>query len=67
MEHFLSYSDNTDNYSKKINHGEAVLMGMMMATKLSYELSITSKKTIDTLRNTNKEITRMMALSKKTQ
>ena len=25
------------NYSRKINHGEAVLLGMMIASELSYE------------------------------
>ncbi|MBA1339486.1 MAG: 3-dehydroquinate synthase/shikimate kinase / 3-dehydroquinate synthase [Pelagibacterales bacterium] len=36
-----------NKYSKKINHGEAVLMGMMMATKLSFQKKICSKKTLD--------------------
>jgi len=33
-------------YSKKINHGEAVLVGMMIATKLSFIKKICSKKTL---------------------
>tara|TARA_B110000971_G_scaffold219600_1_gene261089 strand:- start:423 stop:1532 length:1110 start_codon:yes stop_codon:yes gene_type:complete len=35
-----------NNYSKKINHGEAVIMGMMMATKLSCLKNICNKKTL---------------------
>jgi 3-dehydroquinate synthase len=35
-----------NNYSKKINHGEAVLMGMMMATKLSHLMKICNLKTL---------------------
>ena len=40
-----------NNYSKKINHGEAVIMGMMMATKLSYLKKICSWKTLKQLQN----------------
>ena len=40
-----------NNYSKKINHGEAVIMGMMMATKLSYLKKICSHKTLLQLKN----------------
>ena len=39
-----------NNYSKKINHGEAVIMGMMMATKFSYIKKLCSWKTLDTLK-----------------
>ena len=35
-----------NKYSKTINHGEAVLVGMMLATKLSYLKKICSKKTV---------------------
>ena len=35
-----------NKFSKKINHGEAVLIGMMLATKLSYLKKICSKKTL---------------------
>jgi len=35
-----------NKYSKKVNHGEAVLVGMMLATKLSYLKKICSKKTV---------------------
>ena len=38
-------------YSKKINHGEAVIMGMMMATKLSYLKKICKLKTLTQLKN----------------
>ena len=37
------------NFSKKINHGEAVLIGMMIATKLSYLKKICSLKTVEEL------------------
>jgi len=40
-----------NNYSKKINHGEAVIMGMMMATKLSYFKKICSLQTLTQLKN----------------
>ena len=35
-----------NHFSKKINHGEAVLIGMMIATKLSYLKKICSRKTV---------------------
>ena len=37
------------NYSKKINHGEAVLMGMMMAAKLSYLKKVCTLNTLNLL------------------
>jgi len=40
-----------NNYSKKINHGEAVIMGMMMAAKLSYLKKICSLSTLTQLKN----------------
>ncbi len=36
-----------NDFSNKINHGEAVLMGMLMATKLSYKKRICSLKTLN--------------------
>ena len=39
-----------NNYSKKINHGEAVIMGMMMATKLSYIKKLCSMSTLNQLK-----------------
>jgi 3-dehydroquinate synthase len=45
-----------NNYSKKINHGEAVIMGMMMATKLSYLKKICSWKTLEQLQNIYKSM-----------
>jgi len=39
-----------NKYAKKINHGEAVIMGMMMATKLSYIKKICSFGTLDQLK-----------------
>jgi 3-dehydroquinate synthase len=40
-----------NNYSRKINHGEAVIMGMMMAAKFSYLKKICSLNTLDQLKN----------------
>ena len=40
-----------NNYSKRINHGEAVIMGMMMATQLSYLKKICNLKTLTKLKN----------------
>jgi 3-dehydroquinate synthase len=40
-----------NKYSKRINHGEAVLMGMMMATKLSYQKRVCSLNTLNELKN----------------
>jgi len=40
-----------NNYSQKINHGEAVIMGMMMATKLSYVKRICNLQTLTSLIN----------------
>ena len=37
-------------YSKKINHGEAVLVGMILATQLSYTKKICSKSTLNNLK-----------------
>ena len=39
-----------NNYSKRINHGEAVVMGMMMATKLSYLKKICNLQTLTLLK-----------------
>ena len=43
------------NFSNKLNHGEAVLIGMMMATKLSYIKKVTSKKTLLDIENIYKK------------
>jgi 3-dehydroquinate synthase len=40
-----------NNYSKRINHGEAVIMGMMMATKLSYIKKLCSLSTLNQLKS----------------
>ena len=40
-----------NKFSKKINHGEAVLIGMMLATKLSFKKRICSYKTLIDLIN----------------
>ena len=37
----------TNSYSRKINHGEAVLMGMILATRLSFRKKICSYDTLD--------------------
>jgi 3-dehydroquinate synthase/shikimate kinase/3-dehydroquinate synthase len=44
-----------NNFSRKINHGEAVLMGMMLATKLSYLKNICSKSTLLSITNIYKK------------
>ncbi len=36
-----------NNYSKKISHGEAVLTGMILATRLSYVKKVCTKKALD--------------------
>ena len=43
------------NFSKKINHGEAVLIGMYLASKLSKDKNICSKKTLGKIINFYKE------------
>jgi len=39
-----------NNYSKRINHGEAVIMGMMMAVRLSYIKKLCSLNTLNQLK-----------------
>ncbi len=39
-----------NKYSKRINHGEAVIMGMMMATKLSYHKKLCSLQTLNKIK-----------------
>ena len=39
-----------NKYSKRINHGEAVIMGMMMAAKLSYLKKVCSLNTLNQLK-----------------
>ena len=39
-----------NNYSKRINHGEAVIMGMMIAAKLSYIKKLCSLNTLNELK-----------------
>ena len=43
-----------NKYSKRINHGEAVIMGMMMATKLSYLKKVCTLKTLNELKKVYK-------------
>ena len=40
-----------NNYSRKINHGEAVLMGMILATKLSARKKICSQETLNKIQS----------------
>ena len=41
----------TLNYSKKLNHGEAVILGMVSALKLSYEKKLLNKNDFDSICN----------------
>ena len=43
--------EGTKNFSRKINHGEAVLLGMIMATKLSFDKGILSLKNLNLIKN----------------
>ena len=46
--HTFAHGIETANYfSKKINHGEAVLIGMLLATKLSVRKGLCSKRTLE--------------------
>ena len=40
-----------NNYSRKINHGEAVLLGMILATRLSFKKKVCSQNTLDKIEN----------------
>ena len=40
-----------NNYSRRINHGEAVLIGMILATRLSFRKKICSYTTLNTIEN----------------
>jgi len=40
-----------NSYSRKINHGEAVLMGMILATRLSFRKKICSYNTLNKIEN----------------
>jgi len=49
--HTFAHAIETQNqYSKRINHGEAVIMGMMMATKFSYQKKICNLNTLNELK-----------------
>jgi 3-dehydroquinate synthase len=48
---FAHAIESQNNYSKRINHGEAVIMGMMMATKLSYIKKVCSLNTLNQLKH----------------
>tara|TARA_A100001011_G_scaffold396908_1_gene496309 strand:- start:303 stop:1412 length:1110 start_codon:yes stop_codon:yes gene_type:complete len=41
----------SNKYSGKINHGEAVLAGMILATRLSFVKKVCSRKTLDKIEN----------------
>ncbi len=54
--HTFAHAIETKNsFSKNINHGEAVLIGMMLAAKLSYIKKITSKNTLLKLKDIYKK------------
>tara|TARA_B100000780_G_C21086887_1_gene437919 strand:- start:204 stop:1313 length:1110 start_codon:yes stop_codon:yes gene_type:complete len=48
---FAHAIESQNNYSKRINHGEAVIMGMMMAAKLSYIKKVCSLNTLNQLKH----------------
>jgi len=48
---FAHAIETLNNYSKRINHGEAVIMGMMLATKLSHLKKICSLNTLNELKS----------------
>ncbi len=44
-----------NKYSRNINHGEAVIIGMLMATKLSYLKGVCNLKTLNLIKNIYKQ------------
>ncbi len=48
--------ESTLNFSKKLNHGEAVLLGIISAIKLSNKLNILSKKNYENITNHFKKL-----------
>ena len=48
---FAHAIESANNYSSSIKHGEAVLIGMVMATKLSKILKVTTEKTLNEILN----------------
>ena len=54
----------TKKYSKKLNHGEAVLLGMICATKFSYKNQIIKKNDYSKIINHYKKINLIMYMKK---
>ena len=52
------------NFSKKLNHGEAVLLGMMMACQLSYKKKLLSPKDLMLIKNHYFDLNLPMRLKK---
>ena len=53
------------NYSKTLNHGEAVLIGMMIASKISYKKKLLSKKDLILIEKHYSNFNLPMSLKKK--
>ena len=69
--HTFAHALETKNkYSNKLNHGEAVLIGMMIATKLSFKQQICSGKTLndlETIYNENSLLKNIKRFAKKSE
>tara|TARA_Y100000590_G_scaffold8169_1_gene10271 strand:+ start:5236 stop:6348 length:1113 start_codon:yes stop_codon:yes gene_type:complete len=52
------------NFSKKLNHGEAVLLGMMIASKLSYKKNLLSEKELNQIKKHYIEMKLPMKMNK---
>ena len=53
------------NFSKKINHGEAVLLGMLLASKLSYKMNLLSKNELEIIKKHYLNLSLPMKINKK--
>ena len=55
----------TKNYSKKLNHGKAVLMGMLIASELSVEKKLLSSKDFRLIKKHYTDVNLPMNIEKK--
>jgi len=56
--------ESAKNFSKKLNHGEAVLLGMLLASDLSYKKKLLSFKELSLIRNHYKNLNLLMNIKK---